>query len=360
MPADKYFEKFIIRRIVKGVSFCNETNNFIVNDISLSAEDLKSILKEGYRYGYTKAFIEEVISSLSRNISFAPISTRQYNNIDCDNIKSGQHLVIHTLDNTVGRNSIELLFLGTESRTELRFLVLASDRGILIPGDILLSTNKKWSRGYVIQFAVIRGNKRYPSNRLYYQTYAMDFVEFLAPAPVYELIDEDKDVCTLNKTKSDGNNINKRNESGELKPLQEVVKGNNELPAVSNKEHSANTHIYNDIIYYSWGPTVYTPVRAFKPDDLSMQRTNTPLFVITLQNKTTATYVVNPEFNISTLSINEREYLLNELFEISSSNYKRSQFYSDLVTSIANEKPGILKLDNGLWIIDKKIKIKFL
>lgn len=329
MLEDKFFERFILRRIVKGVSYCNETNGFIVNDTSLSDENLKQILKEGKKYGYEEAFVKDRISSLAHSISFEPIHDNQYISIECCDIAVGQHLVVHTLDRDVGKNCLELLAVGnSQDKKEQSFLVLGTDRGVLRAGDLLVPVNNKWNRGYFVQFAVYRDEKRYPSDDVYYQTYAIDFFEFLNPSPMHEIMDEEELLkeTQMQKTRKDEQKVESKNQNG--------------------------------VISYSWAPTVYTPKLAFKPNDFLVSD-NKATFVITQQNEKEATYVVNPNFKLDDVVVDEKDDLFELLLSASTSNYKRSHFHSELLVSIKNEVPGRLKLKNGLWIIEKKVKIKF-
>jgi len=186
MEVNSRLQKYIIRKMVKGVVFNPETLTYSVTQKSISDNEWQELVLEAGKYGIAEEPLRKIVKEIDDQTTFYPKREISFN-LNPDDIKAGQHLCLHTISPEYGPAQLELLCL-----EPCRFFVLKSDRNVLIFEDELESITKPWNVGFIADFLVFREGKRYPDTTHVYRTYKIDKIELLHPADVYELLDAEK------------------------------------------------------------------------------------------------------------------------------------------------------------------------
>jgi len=317
----KYFEKYIIKKVVNMVGYSPERDEYDFNHIHLTDDMMQEIEAEGRRYGIQDTELQQVITQTLDHIRVDPSVNVKYGNITLESLKTGQHLRLKIVHPEKGEHHIDMLVLQPE-----KFFVLSSDISGLVFEDVLVPMDKVWNATYNIDFMVMRSGKQVPNSVTTLHLEKFESVEFYTPSLVHEIMDADN-TFTYADLKSEN--------------LQENV---------------------NAKWYYLWMPVGWSPVR-FRWQEGDSQDVNSPFIVIDNEEEQESNLMVNTKFSFTDKS-EGIDQLLSILMDCCVCRNGLPSSTREL-KGIKTVKYGTLKKDiNELyskeWSIVAKPQIKFI
>lgn len=318
----EYFEKFIVKQIVKTVEYHPETGEYEINRIHISDDIINVIEDEGLRYGLKRTQIAQIISQVAENIRIKPAVKLKYDCIDVGRFKIGQHLRINILHPEKGLHYIELLVTN-----RYHFYVLASDIVGIRYGDEIHALDGTWNNGYYADFRVTFGNDKHLNGNLILRLGKLQSVEMFSPSVVHEILDSESSF-----TYDSLNAIQGRKVVGKCKNIK----------------------------YYFWIPNKYKPI-TFSWREGDVQDEKSPFIIIENEDVPEAKITINKAFHLPA-----DEKVLNTLIEIIYDCCKwRNAFNGiDNLKYVKSVKSGVVKrVESDLgykeWVLISQPQIKF-
>lgn len=313
------FQKFIVKKTTNTVDYNPDTDQFVINRISLSNETLKQIFEEGKRYGLDEDSCSELISCVSNNIVFSPSAIICKGQFDSRSIQKGQHVEILFDHARKGPQTIQLVSLDN-----CRFVVLKSSIKGLNKLDEIEPISLIWNPGYEIDFVVYRDGKRFPDVNTKLMVGKYRQVTTYKPSLVNEILDSDDDFSKKVRRSS---------------PTRKKSKEKN---------------------LFAWTPNLMNPI-AFSFNDDTTQDTSAPFVIKYIDDSTNADLVVNAEFGFPK-DKKQKEYLLQVITDCCVCDNPISS--KDRVEKILTVRSGRLQKDLKekdcqRWILVSKPQIKF-
>lgn len=188
MQENSQFIKFIIKEIVKGISYDTTSLDFLFNRVVVSDKTMNNIIEEGKNYSYTQEDVKKSIEYATKEISLAPRREELYSCLDISKLIVGQHLKISFHNEITGMHMTELLLLEKN-----RFLVLNSDNNSIQKGDEFIALNILWNVNYCTEFCVFRNDSRYPDADSIFRTPKITLFELFYPSILHEVYDSESD-----------------------------------------------------------------------------------------------------------------------------------------------------------------------
>ena len=318
----EYFEKFIVKQIVKTVEYHPETGEYEINRIHISDDIINVIEDEGLRYGLKRTQIAQIISQVAENIRTRPAVKLKYDCIDVGRLKIGQHLRINILHPEKGPHYIELLVTN-----RYHFYVLASDIVGIRYGDEIHALDGTWNNGYYTDFRVTFGNDKHLNVNLILRLGKLQSVEMFSPSVVHEILDS---------------------ESSFTYDSLNAIQGRKVVDKCKN------------IKYYFWIPNKYKPI-TFSWREGDVQDEKSPFIIIENEDVPEAKITINKAFHLPA-----DEKVLNTLIEIIYDCCKwRNAFNGiDNLKYVKSVKSGVVKrVESDLgykeWVLISQPQIKF-
>lgn len=313
------FQKFIVKKTTNTVDYNPESNEFIINRISLSNEIMKQIFEEGRRYGLDQESCKEVINHITNNIVFSPSTNICKSQFDSRNIKKSQHVEIQFEHERKGLQSVQCIAID-----KCRFIVLKSTIKGLNRLDELEPISLIWNPGFEIDFLVYRDGKRYPNvdTKLLIGKYKQ--VITFKPSLINEILDSEEDFSK--------NNLNSN------------------ISRIKNKEN----------MLFSWLPNHMNPI-AFSFNNETKQDPSAPFIIKYTEDSTNADLLINADFRFPTDN-KQKEYILQVITDCCVCENLLTK--NDCANSISTVKSGVLQKDlnekkSKRWILVSKPQIKF-
>lgn len=330
----EYFEKFIVKQIVKKVEYDPVKGEYSFNKFQISDDLIRVIEEEGLRYGMQGWQVREVISRVAENVRTDPYVEIINSKVDVSKLKEGQHLRINITHPIKGKMSVDLATV-----SKYHFMVLDATVSGLRYGDVLVATDKIWNALFSIEFKVLRNEKRIPDAHTKLLLGKVDSVELFFPPIANEILDSDDTFAYADSPPGIDPEAQKDKETT--------------VPEEDNEELFKK--------YYIWMPIQWDEPITFGWNEKDVQQNNSTFVVLDSDEQLKSKIQFNPLFKLPK-NKNELEVLLNIVFFCCKT---MNEYYG--IANLKQIKPikeGILTktkddISSKVWVLEKKPQVKF-
>lgn len=180
----EYFEKFIVKQIVRGVKYNPKSDEFEFYKVQVTNDIIQTIINEGQHYGLSEGACRDMLTRTSNNIRVTPSVDIQRGSVEVKNISLGQHFRINFVHPEKGPLSLDLLMMDATN-----MLVLGSTIRGLDCGEVLKPMDKVWNNGFYVDFVPERNEELQQNTHTHLHLGKLLEVQFFYPSVVHQILD---------------------------------------------------------------------------------------------------------------------------------------------------------------------------